>query len=153
MYGSRQRFQGRISGFTMGTGSTLALLPAENATGNFVKVVQRLPVRIDLTNYNPDVTPLFIGLSVTPYVYIDEKPTGPDAGKMLQASVSRDWSRFCARTLNECRNAPGSAHQAIGQSVADSGGGGDPDLHGGPGYDHRQCRSALHRRRPVGCQR
>jgi membrane fusion protein, multidrug efflux system len=88
MYGSHRHFRGRVSGFTMGTGSTLALLPAENATGNFVKVVQRLPVRIELTNYDPDVAPLFIGLSVTPYVYIHEKPTGPDAGKMLQASVS-----------------------------------------------------------------
>jgi len=85
MYGSRRHFRGRISGFTMGTGSTLALLPAENATGNFVKVVQRLPVRIDLINYNPETTPLFIGLSVTPYVHVYEKPTGPDAGKMLQA--------------------------------------------------------------------
>ena len=84
MYGSRQRFRGRISGFTMGTGSTLALLPAENATGNFVKVVQRLPVRIELLDYDPDRTPLFIGLSVTPYVYVNEKPTGPDAGKVLQ---------------------------------------------------------------------
>jgi membrane fusion protein (multidrug efflux system) len=84
MYGSRRRFRGRISGFTMGTGSTLALLPAENATGNFVKVVQRLPVRIDLLDYDPDVTPLFIGLSVTPYVHVNEKPTGPDAGKVLQ---------------------------------------------------------------------
>lgn len=87
MYGRRQRFHGRVSGFTMGTGSTLALLPAENATGNFVKVVQRLPVRIDLIDYRPDVTPLFIGLSVTPYVYVDKKPTGPDAGKMLQSLV------------------------------------------------------------------
>jgi multidrug resistance efflux pump len=43
--GSKHAFEGRISGFTMGTGSTLALLPAQNATGNFVKVVQRLPVR------------------------------------------------------------------------------------------------------------
>jgi membrane fusion protein (multidrug efflux system) len=84
MYGSRRRFRGRVSGFTMGTGSTLALLPPENATGNFVKVVQRLPVRIDLINYNPKVSPLFIGLSVTPYVYVHRKPTGPDAGKMLQ---------------------------------------------------------------------
>jgi membrane fusion protein (multidrug efflux system) len=88
MYGSHRHFQGRVSGFTMGTGSTLALLPAENATGNFVKVVQRLPVRIELTNYDSDVAPLFIGLSVTPYVYIHETPTGPNAGKMLQASVS-----------------------------------------------------------------
>ena len=42
--------------------STLALLPAENATGNYVKVVQRLPVRIDLSHYNPDAKPLFLGL-------------------------------------------------------------------------------------------
>jgi membrane fusion protein (multidrug efflux system) len=84
MYGSRQHFRGRISGFTMGTGSTLALLPAENATGNFVKVVQRLPVRIELLDYNPDTTPLFVGLSVTPYVHVNQKPTGPDAGKVLQ---------------------------------------------------------------------
>ncbi|HVO22905.1 MAG TPA: HlyD family secretion protein [Candidatus Margulisiibacteriota bacterium] len=84
MYRSRQLFRGRISGFTMGTGSTLALLPAENATGNFVKVVQRLPVRIELLDYDPDRTPLFIGLSVTPYVHVNEKPTGPDAGKVLQ---------------------------------------------------------------------
>jgi membrane fusion protein (multidrug efflux system) len=88
MYGRRQHFRGRISGFTMGTGSTLALLPAENATGNFVKVVQRLPVRIDLIDYNPDASPLFIGLSVTPYVHVYEKPTGPNAGKFLQASLA-----------------------------------------------------------------
>ena len=84
MYGSRQRFKGRISGFTMGTGSTLALLPAENATGNFVKVVQRLPVRIEVMDYDPEKLPLFIGLSVTPRVLIKEPATGPDAGKFLQ---------------------------------------------------------------------
>ena len=54
MYGDRHKFKGRISGFTMGTGSTLALLPPENATGNFIKVVQRLPVRIDLEAYDPN---------------------------------------------------------------------------------------------------
>jgi membrane fusion protein, multidrug efflux system len=85
MYGGRHVFPGRISGFTMGTGSTLALLPPENATGNFVKVVQRLPVRIDLQNYDPDKNPLFIGTSVVPYVYFNKPPTGPDAGKFLQA--------------------------------------------------------------------
>lgn len=84
MYGSHQTFRGRISGFTMGTGSTLALLPAQNATGNFVKVVQRLPVRIDLLDYDPEKVPLFIGLSVEPRVLIHEKPTGADAGKFLQ---------------------------------------------------------------------
>jgi membrane fusion protein, multidrug efflux system len=84
MYGDKRVFKGRISGFTEGTGSTLALLPPENATGNFVKVVQRLPVRVDLVNYDPDKNPLFVGTSVVPYVYIDKTPTGPDAGRFLQ---------------------------------------------------------------------
>lgn len=89
MYGDRRVFKGRISGFTMGTGSTLALLPAQNATGNFVKVVQRLPVRIELQDYDADKDPLFVGTSVVPYVRIDRPPTGPDAGKFLQASAPR----------------------------------------------------------------
>jgi membrane fusion protein, multidrug efflux system len=87
MYGDRHVFRGRISGFTMGTGSTLSLLPPENATGNFIKVVQRLPVRIDLEGYDPNENTLFVGTSVVPYVYLNKPPTGPDAGKVLQAYV------------------------------------------------------------------
>src|SRR5262249_56528071 len=82
--GSRKEYEGRITGFTMGTGQTLALLPPQNATGNFVKIVQRLPVRIELTDYDPDDVPLFVGLSVVPYVYYKEPPTGPHAGEVLQ---------------------------------------------------------------------
>ena len=84
MYGSRREFEGRITGFTMGTGQTLSLLPAQNATGNFVKIVQRLPVRVELTDYDPEKAPLFVGVSVTPYVYYKEPPTGPHAGDVLQ---------------------------------------------------------------------
>ena len=84
MYGRRKEFAGRITGFTMGTGQTLALLPPQNATGNFVKIVQRLPVRIELTDYDPAHAPLFVGLSVTPYVYYKEPPAGPHAGEILQ---------------------------------------------------------------------
>jgi membrane fusion protein, multidrug efflux system len=87
MYGDRRVFKGRISGFTMGTGSTLALLPPENATGNFVKIVQRLPVRIDLEGYDPDKNPLFIGTSVVPYVYVNKPAAGPNAGKFLQSDI------------------------------------------------------------------
>jgi membrane fusion protein (multidrug efflux system) len=87
MYGSRREYEGRITGFTMGTGQTLSLLPPQNATGNFVKIVQRLPVRIELVDYDPNTAPLFVGLSVVPYVYykepVDEKI--PNAGNMLQA--------------------------------------------------------------------
>lgn len=92
MYGGTRIFKGRIAGFTMGTGSTLALLPSENATGNFVKVVQRLPVRIDLIDYDADRAPLFIGTSVVPYVHVNKPPTGPDAGKFLQSYVPRPLS-------------------------------------------------------------
>ncbi len=100
MYGDRHVFKGRISGFTMGTGSTLALLPAQNATGNFIKVVQRLPVRIDLQDYDPDKNPLFVGTSVVPYVYFNKPPTGPDAGKLLQTSAPE------ARTGGSTKNPP-----------------------------------------------
>jgi membrane fusion protein (multidrug efflux system) len=84
MYGGRREYEGRISGFTMGTGQTLSLLPPQNATGNFVKIVQRLPVKIDLIDYDADKAPLFVGLSVAPYVYYKEPPSGPHAGAVLQ---------------------------------------------------------------------
>jgi len=77
-------FQGRIAGFRPGTGLASSILPPENATGNYVKVVQRLPVRIELTQPNPKDTPLFAGLSVVPHVRIKDRPTGPNAGKRLR---------------------------------------------------------------------
>ena len=98
MYGGKHRFEGRISGFTNGTGSTLALLPPENATGNFVKVVQRLPVRIDILNYDPDKMPLFVGLSVTPSVNLHSRPTGPNAGKFLQDLMTLPVSESASTT-------------------------------------------------------
>jgi len=89
MYGGKHVFAGRIIGFTMGTGSTLALLPAQNATGNFVKVVQRLPVRIDVLNYDPDKLPLFVGLSVTPTVDLSARGSAQDPRQSLVEVCSR----------------------------------------------------------------
>ncbi|HWE37162.1 MAG TPA: HlyD family secretion protein [Isosphaeraceae bacterium] len=76
-------FRGRVAGFSPGTGLSQSLLPPENATGNYVKVTQRLPVRIELTGPNPADTPLFAGLSVVPYVQLEGRPTGPGAGERL----------------------------------------------------------------------
>ena len=81
-------FKGRVSGFNAGTGLSESLLPPENATGNYIKVTQRLPVRIELVEPNPRDTPLFIGLSVVPYVKIKEEPTGTDAGQRLHPSAT-----------------------------------------------------------------
>jgi len=58
-------FRGTVASVSPGTGSQFSLLPAENATGNWVKVVQRLPVRIELKNLNPTEYPLHGGLSAT----------------------------------------------------------------------------------------
>jgi membrane fusion protein, multidrug efflux system len=112
MYGHHREFEGRITGFTMGTGQTLALLPPQNATGNFVKIVQRLPVRIELTHYDPDKTPLFVGLSVEPFVYFKEPPSGPNAGEFLQplaqlpALASTDTQPTRANLSSPAENKP-----------------------------------------------
>ncbi|HEY1923220.1 MAG TPA: HlyD family secretion protein [Tepidisphaeraceae bacterium] len=83
-------FHGRVAGFSPGTGAVMSLLPPENATGNFVKVVQRLPVRIELTEPNPKETPLFAGLSVDPEVDIRSEPAGLDAGQRLLTAAHID---------------------------------------------------------------
>jgi len=88
-----QIYRGRVSGFSAGTGAATALLPQENATGNFVKVVQRLPVRIDLVDGNPPDAPLFVGLSVEPLVKIHLPPTGPFAGQKLQRPLQPTSAR------------------------------------------------------------
>ena len=106
MYGSRREYEGRITGFTMGTGQTLALLPPQNATGNFVKIVQRLPVRVELTDYDPDKAPLFVGLSVVPYVYYKEPAHGAtrrrDLATALPASARPDVSDRPGSLAIEC---------------------------------------------------
>lgn len=84
----RHVFKGRITGFAPATGASSSLLPPENATGNFVKVVQRLPVRIDLIERNPEETPLLVGLSVEPATAIRERPEGEGAGKRLRPAGS-----------------------------------------------------------------
>ena len=82
-------FPARVTGFNPGTGSSLALLPPQNATGNFVKIVQRLPVRVELVGPNPKDTPLFVGLSCVPYIKVKEKPEGPNAGQRLRGNFPR----------------------------------------------------------------
>lgn len=64
LYGGKVVFHGRVMGFSGGTGSAFALIPAQNATGNWIKVVQRLPVRIALDPRELAGHPLRVGLSM-----------------------------------------------------------------------------------------
>ena len=63
MYGSHVDYHGKVLGLTAGTGSALAVLPAQNASGHWIKIVQRLPVRIGLDPKELEQHPLFLGLS------------------------------------------------------------------------------------------
>ncbi|NOV26388.1 HlyD family efflux transporter periplasmic adaptor subunit [Cupriavidus necator] len=65
VYGSKVEYHGKVAGFSAGTGSAFSLLPAQNATGNWIKVVQRLPVRIALDAQQLKDHPLRVGLSMT----------------------------------------------------------------------------------------
>ncbi|MEO7026629.1 MAG: HlyD family efflux transporter periplasmic adaptor subunit, partial [Caulobacteraceae bacterium] len=64
LYGGKVVYHGRVAGFAGGTGAAFALIPAQNATGNWIKVVQRLPVRIDLDPAELVRRPLRVGLSM-----------------------------------------------------------------------------------------
>ena len=84
IYGGGVKYRGRVLGFSPGTGSAFALLPPQNATGNWIKVVQRLPVRIALEREQLAAHPLQIGLSMR--VYIDTHDRG---GKRLIKTAER----------------------------------------------------------------
>jgi hypothetical protein len=64
LYGNKIEYHGAVSGFGAGTGSAFSLLPAQNATGNWIKIVQRVPVRIALDPQELAAHPLQIGLSM-----------------------------------------------------------------------------------------
>ena len=65
LYGSKVVYHGKVAGMGGGTGSAFAVIPAQNATGNWIKVVQRVPVRIALTPAEIAARPLRVGLSMT----------------------------------------------------------------------------------------
>ncbi|HSH98185.1 MAG: HlyD family efflux transporter periplasmic adaptor subunit [Methylophilaceae bacterium] len=83
VYGSKIEYTGHITGLGAGTGAAFSLLPAQNATGNWIKIVQRIPVRIELDKDQLKTHPLRIGLS------IDAKVDTSDSSGKLLADVSR----------------------------------------------------------------
>ncbi len=75
-YGGSVEFHGRVAGFSPGTGGAFALLPPQNASGNWIKVVQRVPVRIALAPKELDAHPLQIGLSMKVDVDTHDRAAG-----------------------------------------------------------------------------
>lgn len=77
VYGGKVEYTGKIAGMGAGTGSAFALLPAQNATGNWIKVVQRVPVRIALDRKQLAEHPLRIGLSMHAVVDLHDQSGAP----------------------------------------------------------------------------
>lgn len=92
LYGKKIEYRGTVAGMGVGTGAAFALLPAQNATGNWIKVVQRVPVRIALDAQQVQEHPLRVGLSMD--VQVDTRERGgaslaeaPRSGPLAQTRV------------------------------------------------------------------
>ena len=109
LYGNGVVFHGHVIGFGAGTGSAFSLLPAQNATGNWIKIVQRVPVRVALDPKELAAHPLQIGLSMKAYVDVrhDDAPRLPEV-----ASTAADDSTDVFRT------ADAKAEQMVRQIIA-----------------------------------
>jgi membrane fusion protein (multidrug efflux system) len=83
LYGKKVQYQGRVTGLGAGTGAAFALLPAQNATGNWIKVVQRVPVRIALDPQQLAQNPLRVGLSMFATIDVSDQ-----SGKSLADAPS-----------------------------------------------------------------
>nr|WP_130391796.1 HlyD family efflux transporter periplasmic adaptor subunit [Cupriavidus agavae] len=106
-YGSRVQYDGKVAGFSAGTGAAFSVLPAQNATGNWIKVVQRLPVRITLEPAQLAAHPLRLGLSMQVSVDIHEHggatlhtlPAVTPLSTDVYAAVGRDADASIARII------------------------------------------------------
>src|SRR5215469_16439712 len=111
LYGGRVVFHGRVVGLGMGTGAAFALLPAQNATGNWIKVVQRVPVRVTLDPKELEAHPLRVGLSTTATVDVRD-----DSGPVL-AQVPRHEPVLATNTYDIDR---GEISARIAQIIRDN---------------------------------
>ncbi|MEM5400940.1 MULTISPECIES: EmrA/EmrK family multidrug efflux transporter periplasmic adaptor subunit [Paraburkholderia] len=126
VYGSSVVYHGKVVGFSAGTGSAFSLLPAQNATGNWIKVVQRLPVRISLDPEDLQKHPLRIGLSMQVDVNI-RNDSGTQLGNAQNTVYETDvFAKYGAEADAEiariiAENAGPNAHKAASASNNASG--------------------------------
>jgi membrane fusion protein (multidrug efflux system) len=94
-YGGSVVYHGKVAGFGAGTGSAFALLPAQNATGNWIKVVQRVPVRIALDPAELRQHPLQIGLSMEVTIDTHDR-TGERLPKVARSDAAYETHAFAS---------------------------------------------------------
>jgi membrane fusion protein (multidrug efflux system) len=104
MYGGKVEFHGKVLGLSAGTGSAFSLLPAQNASGNWIKVVQRVPVRIALDPKELIAHPLRVGLSATASIDITKKGEGA-LGAVAAPAPQRYATTALTQPLEQARAA------------------------------------------------
>ena len=103
VYGDKIEYHGKVVGLSAGTGAAFALLPAQNATGNWIKVVQRVPVRIELDPKEMAEHPLRVGLSMEVKVDVQQQdgPTLAQAGRGKPAGQTAVFDQLDQRAEQE----------------------------------------------------
>lgn len=86
LYGKDVVYHGKVEGLSAGTGSAFSALPAQNATGNWIKVTQRVPVRIKLDDKEVSAHPLRVGLSMHAEIDSRDAPNQPQVGTATSSS-------------------------------------------------------------------
>ncbi len=128
LYGSNVVFHGHVIGFGAGTGSAFSLLPPQNATGNWIKIVQRVPVRIALDPKELAQHPLQIGLSMDAYVDVrhDRSPrlpevasTAPPASTDVFSSVDAQANRAIRQIIAANDPSPTRVERRAGRVRAE----------------------------------
>ena len=109
MYGAKVTYHGTVLGLAAGTGSAFSLLPAQNASGNWIKVVQRVPVRIALDPKELAQHPLRVGLSATAQIDITKK----GSGELGAVAVAPPTQRYTTTALNQPIEQARAATDAI----------------------------------------
>jgi membrane fusion protein (multidrug efflux system) len=98
LYGSKIAYTGRVAGLGAGTGAAFALLPAQNATGNWIKVVQRVPVRVELDPKQLAEHPLRVGLSMEATVDVAPQTGAPVTAAAATPRASSSTAVFAAQS-------------------------------------------------------
>jgi membrane fusion protein, multidrug efflux system len=126
VYGRKVEYRGTVEGLGAGTGSAFALLPAQNATGNWIKVVQRVPVRVALDPQQVAANPLRVGLSMDAEVDVHDQSgkTLADAPRSTPVAKTTDYGAPDLRADDEVRRVIaanlGRGHVVLGAASAAS---------------------------------
>ncbi|HXD39621.1 MAG TPA: HlyD family efflux transporter periplasmic adaptor subunit [Ramlibacter sp.] len=123
VYGKKVEYHGTVAGLGAGTGAAFALLPAQNATGNWIKVVQRVPVRIALDPKQVAANPLRVGLSMDAEVDVSNQngktlADAPRSAPVAQAQAGNDADSGADAEVRRVIMANSGRRSALAQAPA-----------------------------------